>query len=96
MNFSSKHLEVLDSDSRVGEEALANADLNAGLLHPLLQIVQRLRDERKGRSETDREKEIRGGDKGWMSGAQQRGVKKKASTSIKRAKIKKLMSDVKN
>lgn len=50
MNFSSKHLEILDGDGRVGEEALTNADLNAGLLHPLLQVVQGLHDERKGRT----------------------------------------------
>lgn len=36
------HLKVFDSHSRVGEEALTNADFNPCFLHPLFQIIQSL------------------------------------------------------
>lgn len=55
MNISSKHLEVLDSDSRVGEEALSHTDLNPSLLHPLLQIIQSLYERRREGVDRNRE-----------------------------------------
>lgn len=41
-NGGSRHLEVFDGHSRVGKEALTNADFDPCLLHPLLQVVQSL------------------------------------------------------
>lgn len=47
INFSSKYLQVLDSYGWISEETLSHAYLYTGFLHPLLQIIQRLRQKRR-------------------------------------------------
>lgn len=47
LNISSKYLQVLDSHGGISEETLSHAYLYTSFLHPLLQIIQCLRDERE-------------------------------------------------
>lgn len=67
----STHLEVAHGDGGVGEEALAEGDLQAGFLHPLVQVIEGLGGGGGEGKETTELGWGWGGQRGW--GASSRG-----------------------